>query len=83
MKHNMKKTFKLGEYCAGGIIHVKISNDGNSVTFVNSEFATRTILGVKVFRWPLDLFNIELYLNDLTTSYYASKIIDYIKEKTK
>ena len=79
----MKKTFKIGEYCAGGIIHVKTSNQGNSVTFVNSDFTTRTILDVKVFRWPLDLFNIEVYLNDLTSSYYASKIIDWIKENAK
>ncbi len=79
----MKKTFKIGEYCAGGVIHVKTSNDGNSVGIVNSDFTTNAQIGVRVFRWPLDLFNIEVYLNDLTSSYYALKIIDWIKENTK
>ena len=79
----MKKTFKIGEYCVGGIIHVKTSNDGNSVGIVNSDFTTNAQIGVRVFRWPLDLFDIEVYLNDLTSSYYASKIIDWIRENAK
>ena len=80
---NKTKTFKIGEYCVGGIIHVKTCKDGNSVAIVNSDFTTNAQIGVRVFRWPLDLFNIEIYLNDLTSSYYALKIIDWIKENTK
>lgn len=79
----MRKTFKIGEYCVGGIIHVKTSSDGNSVGIVNSDFNTNAQMGVKVFRFPLDLFNIEVYLNDLTSSYYASKIMDWIKGNIK
>jgi len=78
----MKKTFKIGESCAGGIIEVKTNGNNNGLLIVNCDFTTNAQIGVRLFRWPLDLFNIEMHLNDLTTSYYASKIIDYIKEKT-
>jgi hypothetical protein len=79
----MKKTFKIGESCAGGIIKVSTNGNNNGLLIVNCDFTTNAQIGVRLFRWPLDLFNIELYLNDLTTSCYATKIIDYIKEKTK
>jgi len=39
----------------------------------------RETIEIRVFRWPLDLFNIEMFLNGLTTSYYASKIIGWIE----
>ena len=79
----MKKTFKIGEECVGGIIEVRTSGNHSGIIIVNCDFTSNAQIGVRLFRWPLDLFNVEVYLNDLTTSYYASKIIDYIKEKTK
>ena len=33
---------------------------------------------IRQFRWELDSFKLELYLNELTTSYYASKIRDWV-----
>ena len=78
----MKKTFKIGEECVGGIIQVKI-NSKSSVIIVNCDFNTNAEVEIRMFRWPLDLFNIEMYLHGLTTSYYVSKIIDYIERKTK
>ena len=78
----MKKTFKIGEECVGGIIQVKI-NSKSSVIIVNCDFTTNAEVEIKMFRWPLDIFNIEMYLHGLTTSYYVSKIIDYIERKTK
>ena len=79
----MKKTFKIGEECVGGIIKVSTNGNNNGLLIVNCDFTSNAQIGVRLFRWPLDLFNIEVYLNDLTSSYYASKIIDWIKENAK
>jgi len=73
----MKKTFKLGEYCAGGIIQVIISENKNLVRIRNATMERETI-EIRQFRWELDSFKLELYLNELTTSYYASKIRDWV-----
>ena len=73
----MKKTFKLGEYCTGGIIQVIISEDKNLVRIRNATMQKETI-EIRQFRWELDSFKLELYLNELTTSYYASKIRDWV-----
>lgn len=79
----MKKTFKIGEECAGGIIKVSTNGNNNGLLIINCDFTTNAQVGVRLFRRPLDLFNIEMYLHGLTTSYYVSKIIDYIERKTK
>jgi len=76
----MKKTFKIGEYCAGGIIQVMISENKNLVRIRNATMAGETI-EIRQFRWELDSFKLELYLNELTTSYYASKIRDWVTIK--
>jgi hypothetical protein len=73
----MKKTFKLGEYCVGGIIQVMISENKNLVRIRNATMQKETI-EIRQFRWELDSFKLELYLNELTTSYYASKIRDWV-----
>jgi len=73
----MRKTFKLGEYCTGGIIQVIISEDKNLVRIRNATMERETI-EIRQFRWELDSFKLELYLNELTTSYYASKIRDWV-----
>jgi len=73
----MKKTFKLGEYCAGGIIQVMIPENKNLVRIRNATMTGETI-EIRQFRWELDSFKLELYLNELTTSYYASKIRDWV-----
>tara|TARA_R110000868_G_scaffold367952_1_gene630913 strand:+ start:997 stop:1233 length:237 start_codon:yes stop_codon:yes gene_type:complete len=78
----MKKTFKIGECCVGGIIQLIISDDKTVVRIRNATMQKETI-EIRVFRWPLDLFNIEMFLNGLTTSYYASKIMEWIEGKTK
>jgi hypothetical protein len=72
------KTWKLGEYAAGGIIQAYVK-PGQFVTVRVIELQTQAMLENKLFRWPLDLFNVEVYLNDLTTSYYASKIVEWMK----
>ena len=78
----MKKTFKIGECAVGGIIQAIVSEDKTVVRIRNATMQRETI-EIRVFRWPLDLFNIEMFLYGLTTSYYAVKIIEWIQGKTK
>lgn len=72
------KTWKLGEYASGGIIQAKVSQNKNAVAIRVLDYYTKEILAVRLFRWPLDKFNLEMYLNELTTSYYSNVILDWI-----
>jgi len=70
-----KKTWNLGEY--GGSIGVQVNQSGTAIKIIadggeTGEFEER------LFRWPLDKFKLEMYLNELTTSYYADKIIQWL-----
>lgn len=73
----MTKTFKIGEYAVGGIIKVvsgvkKVEimaitwNKPHSV--VKSQFFDR-----------FDTWGMDCFLNELTSSYYADKILTHIK----
>lgn len=73
-----KKSWKLGEYAIGGIIEARVMYGGDAVVIRNTDQQTGEMIDQKIFRWPLDKFRAEQYLNELTTSYYASKIIDWI-----
>jgi hypothetical protein len=87
------KTFKIGEYCKGGVITVEItgkvvhiigkdwdtsagwtkkSNQSNA-----QEFTRGTVLSTDsdAERKMMD------FLEDLTTHYYASTVVDWIKSK--
>ena len=79
----MTKTFKIGECCAGGIIQVKISRDKTMIGIRNATWEKNETLAARTYRLGRCGTKIEMYLNDLTSSYYASKIIDWIKENTK
>ena len=74
----MKKTFKIGEECAGGIIEIKINNSKTLIEVRNATWEENKTIEIRQFRWELDSFKLELYLNELTTSYYASKIRDWV-----
>ena len=76
----MKKTFKIGECAVGGIIQVRISRDKTMIGIRNATWEENKTLAVRSYRLGRCGSSIELYLNELTTSYYASKIIDWIKE---
>jgi len=56
---------------------VMISENKNLVRVRNATMQRETI-EIRQFRWELDSFKLELYLNELTTSYYASKIRDWV-----
>lgn len=74
------KTWKIGEECVGGIIQVKISEDKTMVGIRNATWGKNETLGARSYRLGRCGHEIELYLNELTSSYYASKIMDWIKE---
>lgn len=89
------KTWKIGEYCKGGIITVEITGKVIQVIGKDWDFSTGSRKSsdqsnAKEFTrgtvtadendadWKLKLF-----LNDLTTHYYAEQVIDWIKTKVE
>jgi hypothetical protein len=89
------KTFKIGEYCKGGVITVettakkvtiiakewdfsagskKSSNQSNAKEWNRLEVSTTSGDAESKLDW---------FLFDLTTSYYAGEIMDWIKTKVK
>ena len=89
------KTWKIGEYCTGGIITVEIK--GNKVAAIGKEwdYSKGTLRSsdqknAKEFtRKEVKTTDIgaertlDFFLCDLTTSYYAGQIMDWIKTKAK
>lgn len=73
-----KKTWKIGEYAIGGIIEAKVNSEGTAVVIRNAEYKTNATISTQLFQWPLQKFKLEMYLNELTTSYYADKIIQWL-----
>lgn len=81
---NKTKTWKIGESCIGGVIQAKISE--------NAYFPSSTTVKILVKEWNTgeiihsDIFGrihesrLENHLNEMTTSYYASKIMEWVKE---
>ena len=70
------KTFKIGEYCLGGIIKVIIKK--NSVNILCLDYYTKKEIHNETFNIN-DIYLIDDFLNVLTSCYYADKIINYIK----
>lgn len=75
------KTWKLGEY--GGNIKANVNESGTAVQIIHSDKPLKAGAYGRLFRWPLDKFELEAKLNDLTTSYYASKVIEWVQSVTK
>lgn len=79
-----RKLWKLGEN--GGYIRAIVNEAGNVVQITNSDYSDKPIKDGAygaIFRWPLDKFNLEMHLTNFTTSYYASKIIEWVESVTK
>lgn len=89
------KTFKIGEYCKGGVITVettaskvtiiakewdtsagysKGSNQSNAKEWNRLEVSTSSSDAERKLDW---------FLFDLTTSYYADQVMEWIKTKVK
>ncbi len=92
---NATKTFKIGEYCAGGIITAQIK--GDEVTLINkawdhsagdrrssdqsnAEELSRITVNVEDSNAERRLDN---FLNLLTTCYYAEEVLKWVKSKVK
>lgn len=70
------KAFKIGEYAVGGIIQVNII--GGIIQIKALDWNTKQPVASR--QLPLTATNtIEEYLNDLTSVYYAEKIMEWIK----
>jgi hypothetical protein len=89
------KTWKIGEYCKGGIITVEIT--GNTVAIIGKEWdysqgTNRGSNQSNAKEWTRETIDATLnsayrkasnFLCDLTTSYYADEIIKWIETKVK
>jgi hypothetical protein len=81
-----QKTFKIGEYAIGGIITVRIVD---TIVGINAlDWNTKKVVMNNNFVVKDSFFNdpyqeINEYLNELTSFYYAGKILDWIKLNLK
>lgn len=87
------KTFKIGEYCKGGIITVEIN--GSVIDIIGKDWDTSAGYTKKSNQSNAKEFTRETYnagdrnverqmmdfLEDLTTHYYASEVVSWIKSK--
>ena len=75
--------FKIGEYAVGGIIKVDIDNNSNvsggEVAITALDWNTKQpVQGTRFVATNLN--GIDNYLHELTSSYYAGKIMEWLKE---
>jgi uncharacterized lipoprotein YajG len=79
---NATKTFKIGEYAMGGIIQVKVT--GKIIQVFVKDYYTNETLRTGTTSTEDEGVERKLsdFLNDVTTSYYADKVMKWIKEKT-
>jgi len=83
------KTFNIGEYAVGG--RIKVTIQGDVLTIDALSWTTKQLVSGQTFQKKTDWDGkthfegrpIDNFLNDLTSSYYAGKIMDWIKEKTE
>jgi hypothetical protein len=83
-----KKTWKIGEYCKGGVITSEVN--GNTVVVIGKDWDTSTGYrkssnqrNAKEFTRITsninNLYDVDLFLNDLTTHYHAEQVMEWIK----
>lgn len=72
------KTWKIGEYCDGGIICVKSVGDAVLIEirdYLTNELINRTVFG------KIHTYRVDEYLSQFTTPYYSDKVTEWIKQK--
>jgi hypothetical protein len=75
------KQFKIGEYAIGGIIKVTISN--TMITIQALEYVSKNVLMTNTYVMAeTSYWGMKDFLNELTSSYYADKVMEYIEEKS-
>lgn len=72
------KTWKIGEYCAGGVIRAK--SCGELVKLEIRDYFTDELLDQSAFG-RIHERQIEEFLTRSTTPYYADKVLAWIKQK--
>ena len=72
------KTWKIGEYCAGGVIRAK--SCGELIKLEIRDYFTDELLNFSAFGRIHERQIVE-FLENFTTSYYAEKVRQWIKEK--
>jgi len=89
------KTFKIGEYATGGIISAEIKGEKVTIICKEWDFSKGSSRGsdqsgakelMREERMTTDRSaarELENTLTEWTTSYYAGKIMEWIKSKTK
>jgi len=90
-----KKTFKIGEVCRGGVIAVETT--AKTITIISKEWDTSAGYGraasqenaKELGRLTVDVSDeqayrkLDEYLNDLSTFYWAGKILEWVESKSK
>ena len=78
---NMKKTFKIGEYCIGGILAIEITD--SQITVKCKDYNTKKV--VRETNFNRDIANLRRHidneLHELTSSYYADNAMKWIESK--
>jgi hypothetical protein len=80
---NKTKTWKIGECCTGGIIQAKISENAyfpgsTTVKILIKDWKTKEIIDCRIFG-RIHESRLESFLNDMTTSYHASNVMEWVK----
>ena len=81
---NKTKTWKIGEECIGGIIQIKVSEgtyfpQGTTIKVLVKEWKSGAVIHSNIFG-RIHESRLVNHLHDMTTSYHASKIMEWIKE---
>lgn len=73
-----QKTFKIGEYAKHGIIRVKTKEDSVTNVIELLDFNTKEVMERRTFH-AIDKWKLQEWLEDeVTTPYYADKIINHL-----
>ncbi len=89
------KTFKIGEYCKGGVITVEIQ--GQIITVIGKDWdfsqgskkgsnqsnAKEFTRGTTIANEPKARQHLNNFLNDLTSSYYTDEVMKFIESKVE
>lgn len=80
----MRKTFNIGEYCLHGTI-VAIATEKEFKLQVCKFRQPKEVMLEKIFDRddPISKWACTMFLEDVTTPYYADKVINYFEEKLK
>lgn len=75
------KKFKIGEYAIGGIIQVDIKGKTLQIKALDY-YSQKEVMSGSIMTDEYDAYwKAKNYLNELTSSYHADKIMEYIKSK--